>query len=72
MLPAETAMKSPEKFPLALFGTMVLSTFNYIAFGLVCYLGFGQATKGRVTQNLNDFASGNVGWEAASKAISIG
>lgn len=71
MLPAETAMKRPERFPFALMATMVLSTFNYIAFGLICYLGFGRGTKERVTQNLNDFADGNVAWEAASKAIAI-
>lgn len=65
-------MKKPEQFPIALMATMVVSTFNYTLFGLVCYLGFGKGTESRVTQNLDDFASGNTAWQAISVAIAIG
>jgi len=64
-------MKRPGKFSWILLVVMAVSTFNYIGFGLVCYLGFGRGTEGLITVNLHDFASGNIYWEIFSYSVRI-
>ncbi|KAL6059620.1 Proton-coupled amino acid transporter 1 [Balamuthia mandrillaris] len=71
VLPAETSMKQPRKFPMVLTWVVVVSTINYIMFGLLCYLGFGHSTDDLITKNLKEFANGNDVWVAFSYIVRI-
>eukprot|EP01094_Clydonella_sp_ATCC50884_P017542 TRINITY_DN3071_c0_g1_i2.p1 TRINITY_DN3071_c0_g1~~TRINITY_DN3071_c0_g1_i2.p1 ORF type:complete len:456 (-),score=74.43 TRINITY_DN3071_c0_g1_i2:125-1453(-) len=71
VLPAETAMKEPTRFPLILVLTLILSTFNYIVAGLVPYLAFGRDTNSVITTNLEDFAASHDGWNAISNLVTV-
>jgi len=70
VIPAETAMRHPEKFTKVLMTTMVVSSFNYIVFGAVCYLGFGQSTHSLVTVDLHNFSDSHV-WRVLSTLVTI-
>jgi amino acid permease len=59
VLPSETAMKRPQKFPSVLLSVLIISTFIYMMFGSVPYLAFGEETgkaNGQITDNLQEFA----------------
>jgi amino acid permease len=57
VLPCETGMKGPERFPRLLTICMMISTVNYLVFGLLPYLAFGSATDDIITTNLSAFAA---------------
>eukprot|EP01089_Gocevia_fonbrunei_P017196 TRINITY_DN5506_c0_g1_i1.p1 TRINITY_DN5506_c0_g1~~TRINITY_DN5506_c0_g1_i1.p1 ORF type:complete len:483 (+),score=49.10 TRINITY_DN5506_c0_g1_i1:26-1474(+) len=71
IIPAETAMKEPEKFGSVLTTTMIVSVLNYTVFGLVGYLGFGSDIKSVITINLTTFARGSVGWDTMNLFVTI-
>jgi solute carrier family 36 (proton-coupled amino acid transporter) len=56
IIPIVTGMKSPEKFPYVLVFIMVISTINYVLFGLIPYLAFGSETTDVITENIRNFA----------------
>ena len=57
VLPCETAMKKPEKFSMVLVITLVISTVNYIAAGLIPYLAFGRSTCSIITSTCHFITS---------------
>ena len=59
VIPSETAMRRPEKFPMALIAALALSTILYSFFGAVPYVAFGNQTgypTGQITSNVAEFA----------------
>jgi proton-coupled amino acid transporter len=80
VLPCETSMKEPQKFPLVLFSVMGFSTINYLLFGLIPYLAFGLNTSDQITINLQQFARcqlpnsvchGNEAWVVLTNIVSV-
>lgn len=49
VLPCETAISKPELYNRVLLITLMISTLNYISFGLVPYLSFGRETCDLIT-----------------------
>ena len=51
VLPVETSMKNKERYPRIMIIVMTFSTLNYVMFGLVPYLAFGDDTSDVVQKN---------------------
>jgi len=72
VLPCETGMKGPERFPRLLLICMFFATLNYITFGLLPYLAFGEATDDLITSNLAAFAAVHGGiWTVLSTLVTV-
>lgn len=56
VLPCETAMTKPDKFPAVVMTVMVITFFFYTGFGAVCYLAFGAQTSDLILENMVQFA----------------
>jgi solute carrier family 36 (proton-coupled amino acid transporter) len=57
VVPCETAIVDSAKFPRVIKIVMAVSVTNYIVFGLMPYLAFGDATEQYVTVNLAEYAA---------------
>jgi proton-coupled amino acid transporter len=72
VLPCETAIKNPAKFPRVLVLCLTIASINYTLFGSVCYSAFGHNTESEFTVNLDQFAAANGHvWYYLIKAITI-
>jgi hypothetical protein len=72
VLPCETAIKNPAKFPRVLVLCLTIASVNYTLFGSVCYAAFGHGTDSEFTANLDQFATANGHvWYYLIKAITI-
>eukprot|EP01134_Creolimax_fragrantissima_P005586 CFRG5586T1 len=72
ILPCETSMKEPRKFPALVVWVMTIATTGYIIFGGSCYLAFGEHTSDEILSNMEMFGEAAGGaWPTIEKITRV-
>lgn len=62
IIPSETAISKPKAFMKILIVCLLVSSFQYLAFGAIVYLGFGIDTHEQILLNVAHFAANSHFW----------
>lgn len=72
VIPAQTAIKDPKRYPFVLTFCVITVGILYCIFGTLVYVGFGDNTKDQIIDSLLAWANGDKTWTIISKLISAG
>lgn len=72
VIPAQTAIKDPKRYPFVLTFCIIVVGLLYCVFGTLTYIGFGSGTKAQIIDSLLDWANGDKTWSIIAKIISGG
>jgi amino acid permease len=71
IIPSETSITKPRLFPKILIVCLVVSSFQYVVFGCLVYLGFGVDTQEQILLNVAAFAGDNHVWIVSLMIITV-
>lgn len=72
VIPAQTAIKDPKRYPFVLTFCVIVVALLYAIFGTLVYIGFGPATEPQIIDSLLAWSNGSKGWSIVAKIISVG
>jgi proton-coupled amino acid transporter len=72
VIPAQTAIKDPKRYPFVLTFCIIVVGTLYAIFGTIVYVGFGQGTEDQIIQSLLNWSQGSKGWKIGSEIITVG
>jgi proton-coupled amino acid transporter len=72
VIPAQTAIKNPSRYPFVLTFCLIIVGSLYAAFGTLAYVGFGNNTQPQIIDSLLQWSNGSKGWSIISKIITVG
>lgn len=72
VIPAQTAIKDPRRYPFVLTFCVITVGILYCIFGTLVYIGFGANTKDQIVNSLLIWANGDQTWTIIAKLISAG
>lgn len=72
VIPAQTAIKDPKRYPFVLTFCIVVVGLLYCFFGTLAYVGFGPGTKAQIIDSLLAWANGDKAWSIVAKIITVG
>lgn len=72
VIPAQTAIKNPKRYPFVLTFCVIVVAVLYACFGTLAYIGFGDNTQPQIIDSLLHWSNGNKAWSIVSKIITVG
>lgn len=72
VIPAQTAIKDPKRYPFVLTFCLVVVGTLYAAFGTIAYVGFGPGTQPQIIDSLLTWSNGSKAWSVVAKIITVG
>lgn len=72
VLPAQTAIKNPDRYPFVLTFCLIVVGTLYAMFGTLTYIGFGEGTQDQIIVSLLNWSNGSKGWHIVANVITGG